>query len=399
MTTKYNHFNDQKKELTEKRINALFDKMGAKERNVAKKYRLYLERKGLRLESQRSYMQNYFLLTQHMKAFLNPTKESIDEYLSFLNKNYKKKTIHERRMFLLYFYSFYKNKEYEKLPFLKDIKTTRDNGTKLPEELLNPSDIKFIVSQCDNFRDKALIMLLYETGARRGEFLQLQIKHIDLIDKDNKKYGFITIPMGKTTSRKVPLIFSLPHIINWLNSHPHRNDSNSPLFVRNDKNNNVALNDESIRAILRRLKTKMNFKKPLHPHIFRHSRMTELAKELTEQELKKFAGWTQNSNMASVYVHLAGEDVSNKLLANAGLIDHKLANKGKAELLSIECPSCNALNGSDIKICKCGRVLDLKEAQKEIDNYKEQSNELETLKAEMDGIKEMLKQMWKERKI
>ena len=62
-------------------------------------------------------------------------------------------------------------------------------------------------------------------------------------------------------------------------------------------------------------------KKKIYPHLLRHSRLTELAKELTEQELKVFAGWVAGSNMAQIYVHLSGSDVSNKLLSNAGLID------------------------------------------------------------------------------
>jgi len=36
--------------------------------------------------------------------------------------------------------------------------------------------------------------------------------------------------------------------------------------------------------------------------------MTELARVLTEQELKVVAGWAKDSRMAAVYVHLPGRD-------------------------------------------------------------------------------------------
>jgi len=390
---KYEYFEDKNNELVNKRINTIYERLDKKYIKIAKKFENYLQRKGLRIQSVRSYLQNLLLLSRELPDLLNPKKKDIDNYLLYLKNNYKPKTEKERRKFMYYFYPFILNKKPENINFLKDIKISSTNSNKLPEDLLDPSEIKYLVQNCDNFRDKAILMLLYETGARKGEFLKLRIRHIEIKESNNKKFGFITIPMGKTTSRKVPIIFSLPHIINWINSHPHREDIDSPLFVRNDKNNKIALNEDSLKGMMRRLKAKIGFKKKLYPHLFRHSRMTELAKELTEQELKKFAGWTPGSNMASVYVHLAGEDVSNKILANAGLIDHKIANKGKSELLSVECPSCNTLNGSDVKICKCGRVLDLKEAQKEIDGFKEQTNEVKTLKSELDSIKEMIKQM------
>ena len=206
-------------------------------------------------------------------------------------------------MFMCNFLSWIFNTPKEKLKLIENIALKKPRDHKLPEEILNPEEIKRIVQMADNFRDKAMVSSLYETAARKGEFLQLQIKHIDL---SNKEYGLITLPMGKTTSRKVPIIYSLPHIQNLLNCHPNRDNPDSPLYMTQGAWLGRAFGEDGLKRLLKILGKRAGIKKNIYPHLLRHSRLTELAKELTEQELKKFAGWTPNSSMAATYVHLSG---------------------------------------------------------------------------------------------
>ena len=387
-------FEETQKRVRNLRIKTLLEypDYTAKQKKVMFDFYGYCQRKGLRLESQRAYLQNLKLLFKHLDNALNPNKKDIDKYLSYLDKTYKSKTDTERRMFLIKFYSWFFDKKWENIPFLKNLSIKKINGMKLPEEILSPNEIKACVSVANNFRDKCIIILLYELAARKGEFLQLKVKHIEIKEHQGKKFGFVTVPMGKTESRKLPIIYSLPHVINHLNSHPNRDDPNAPLFVNQGAWLGRALGEDGLKRLLQINGRNAGIKKKIYPHLYRHSRLTELAKELTEQELKKFAGWTPNSNMASVYVHLSGTDVSDKILANAGLIDFKKGNKSSV-LLSIECPSCLHLNSSDTKICKCGKILDLKTAQDTMDSMqKEESdkdNKITELQKQMeDMIKE-----------
>ena len=262
----------------------------------------------------------------------------------------------------------------DKLYLVNDIVLKKPRDTKLPEEILTPDEIKKVVQVADNFRDKAIMILLYETASRKGEFLQLKIKHIEL---DKKEYGMVTIPMGKTDSRKVPIIYSVPYIQNLLNSHPNRDNPDAPLFITQGAWLGRALGEDGLKLLLKTLSQRAGIKKKVYPHLLRHSRLTELAKELTEQELKKFAGWTPNSNMASVYVHLSGSDVSNKILANAGLIDQANGIQSNKEILkSIKCPRCDKVNPPDNKYCSCGFVLDLKEVNKILSERDKSEKEL-----------------------
>lgn len=364
-------FDDIKRAERQKNIEALLNYPGFNpyQKALMKRFLTYCIVKGHSLATQKSYLQHLkSLLLSLNKEIEKLTKKDIDDYLEGLNNGFKPKTIHEKKVFLLVFIEWFFDKRKEDLPIIKSIDLSgKNNDVKLPEEILSPDEVKRLIQVADNFRDKALVMLLYETASRKGEFLQLRIKHLDLTKKE---YGLITIPKGKTTSRKVPIIFSLPLLTDWLNAHPGRDDPESPLFITSHSWLGRALGEDGLKRLLKILGRRAVIKKKIYPHLLRHSRLTELAKELTEQELKKFAGWTANSRMASVYVHLSGNDVSNKILANAGLIETG-QEKPEKTLMSIKCPRCEKINSPDRKYCTCGFILDLKEANKMLRNNEE----------------------------
>lgn len=393
---KVKDYDEIQKDIRLKRINSLLNFKGydKKQKELVKKFYGFLQRKGLRLESQRAYLQNLKLLMLALnKDFDKVMSADVDAYLIKIDRNFKPKTQTERRKFLKLFFEWF-----EKPKLVEGIKIKKDNGTKLPDEILNPDEIKKITQVADNFRDKALIILLYETASRKGEFLQLKIKHVDI---SNEKFGMITIPMGKTTSRKIPIIYSLPNLTHWLNTHPQRDNPDAPLFINQGAWLGRAIGEDGIKRLLKITGKRAGIKKKIYPHLFRHSRLTELAKEITEQELKIFAGWTMGSNMTKTYVHLSGSDVSNKLLANAGLIDSETIKTKQKILEQIICPRCNKVSSFDEKYCSCGFVLDLKIAQKEIEENKtmrqEFNEKLETIKT--DIIKSIATDLRKELKI
>lgn len=390
-------FEEIKREDRMKRINSLKNhpSLSNKQKEVMKSFHMQLIKKQLRLDSQKAYIQNLKLLFDGIPDALNPTDKSLDEYLTYIGK-FKPKTQTERMKFLKEFYLKYRKSSPRVVKYISGIKIKRNKDRKLPEELLSPKEIKKLVQVADNFRDKAIIILLYETAARKGEFLQLKIKHIDITEDKKKKYAFITIPKGKTDSRKLPIIYSLPHVLNWLNSHPERDDPNAPLFITQGAWLGRAFGEDGLKIMVKVLGKRAKIKKNIYPHLFRHSRLTELAKELTEQELKKFAGWTADSEMAATYVHLSQKEVGDKILANAGLIDSALIRRERNELLQIVCPGCKEMNSADNKLCStCGRVLDLKQAQVEIEKFKEKDSELNVLKTNMTRMQKRMDEQMK----
>ena len=76
-------------------------------------------------------------------------------------------------------------------------------------------------------------MLPYDArdlSARPNEILNLKIK--DIIFKTSNKFLYAEVLVnGKTGSRHILLIQSIPYIKGWLSNHPSRNNPNAPLFV------------------------------------------------------------------------------------------------------------------------------------------------------------------------
>jgi len=129
----------------------------------------------------------------------------------------------------------------------------------------------------------------------------------DIIFDDKGAYVMLD---GKTGQRRNRIIKSIPLLKEWLNTVPAE-DPKRYLWI---SNNGDRLGYPTVRKNLKKLQKKLKFNKRLYPHLFRHSRSTELAKHLTEQQLKAYLGWTADSRMASTYVHLSGKDVDNAIL-------------------------------------------------------------------------------------
>jgi integrase len=75
-----------------------------------------------------------------------------------------------------------------------------------------------------------------DLSARPHEILNLKIRDIFFkATADNKQYAEVLVN-GKTGTRHIPLIQSIPYIKDWLSNHPSRNNPNSPLFVALGRN-------------------------------------------------------------------------------------------------------------------------------------------------------------------
>lgn len=158
-----------------------------------------------------------------------------------------------------------------------------------------------------------------------------------------------------------------------------------------------ALGEDGLKRVLTTTAKRAGIKKKIFPHLFRHSRATHLAKDLTEQEMKIFFGWTPRSNMTSVYVHLSGQDVEDKLLAIKGLKEEH--NKKKEVLKVMICPFCSVKNSGTNKFCSnCSRPL-RDEDKINLIKAKDKAMDISIKKGvpiSKDLIKEVLKEMIKD---
>jgi site-specific recombinase XerD/ribosomal protein L40E len=288
------------------------------------------------------------------KPFSQAKKEDIAELIERIEeKDYSDWTKYDYKVVLRVFYKWLRKTE-DYPEEVRWIKMSIRSRIKLPEELLTVDDIMRLVDAADNLRDKAFVLVLYESGCRIGEILSLQIKHVQF-----DEYGAVLLVNGKTGQRRVRVILSAPKLNQWVENHPLKN-ANAPLWVTIGTNSrNKVWTYGTAREVLKKLAKRAGIKKRIYPHLFRHSRATHLANHLTEAQMKQYFGWVQGSDMASVYVHLSGRDVDNALFKLNGM--EVKEDKKDQELRALVCPRCKTRNSPDAKFCSnCGLCLDAK---------------------------------------
>jgi ribosomal protein S27AE len=212
--------------------------------------------------------------------------------------------------------------------------------------------VKTQVEAAKNPRDRAFIMVLYETGARIGELIDLTVGDIE--DRTHGKK--ITIE-GKTGARRLPLVESVPYVNKWLNDHPNP-AKDAPLWckIQQDGPDDKLTYNYIRQKILQKNMERADLDKPSNPHHYRHSRASFLANEMTEAQLCEWFGWVQGSDVPARYVHLSGRDIDNAYDQMHGLYEPE---DDEAEPDVQECPRCEELNEPKAVFCqRCGFGLD-----------------------------------------
>ena len=287
-----------------------------------------------------------------------------------MNKKHADWTKRDHKVILKKFYKWLlgNNEEYPKL--VKWIRTPTPKNKILPEYLLTEEDVLKMVNAAGNLRDKALIFLMYESGARVSEILSLQLKDITF----GEHLTSIQVK-GKTGQRRIPLYVCTAYISNWINIHPFKDNPEAYLWCTLYSPNwkaNESIGRRLTVQMLRNVAKKAGVNKRVNPHTFRHSRATHLAKKLTEAQLKQLFGWTQSSDMASQYVHLSGRDLDNAVLGLYGIQTEE--EKSAVKISQKKCPRCEMFNPSNFMLCRrCGSALNDESAMNVLENKHEQS--------------------------
>ncbi|OQA31911.1 MAG: putative tyrosine recombinase XerC-like protein [archaeon ADurb.Bin336] len=275
--------------------------------------------KPIRLKKQVAVLRTFSQIVS--KDLKDVTKEDIELYLCELEQhNYSSWTKIDYKVVIKSFYKWLLGDDEVTPKLVSWIKNKEPRDCIMPEELLTEKDVLSAISVCQFNRDKAFIHLLYESGIRIGEMLNLRIKHITFAEPVSS-----ILVNGKTGQRRVPIIKSVVPLKKWIEKHPYKKNSEALVWIKtNERKANLRIqgnrlpNSVLCYSAVKKL-ISVNFKiakvnKKVNPHMFRHSRATFLAKHLTEAQLKQFFGWTQSSDMAARYVHLSGRDLDKTIL-------------------------------------------------------------------------------------
>ena len=182
-------------------------------------------------------------------------------------------------------------------------------------DIISLQEIQRILDRIHNPKHKALVALLYDTGARPSEILNLSYYDIKFDEK-----GMLATLDGKTgqrTIRVISTIGSYSYVYKYwqqisTETHPYP----------------FKMSIRMLEKLIDKASKKALIKRKVTPYIFRHSRATHLAKHLTEAQMRIYFGWAPGSNMPERYVHLTGRDLEEAAirLSNKAQMDRLFGN-------------------------------------------------------------------------
>jgi len=241
----------------------------------------------------------------------------------------------------------------------KRLKTER-NITIRSDEVLTRKECLDLITNARYSRDKALISMLVETGARIGEIGNLRIKDIEY--RDNPPMYILKLK-GKTGERENSIQIYFKQLNEWLSEHPLKDREDfrdCPLWVNIDRNNKM-MSYSTIRKQLKTITKNAGIKKRVYPHLFRHTYFTHKREEgESVADIQAWLGHAKGSTMSKIYDHADSRTViakkSSKLSGKSKryTADYKECQNGECGIInpkfSDTCWKCKTPLGADSKI-------------------------------------------------
>ncbi len=216
-------------------------------------------------------------------------------------------------------------------------------------DILTMGEIEQLVQACDNSRDRAIIMLLYETGARCGEIARLTWGDLTFSDVDCK----VRLEDEKCGGERFPyVVVSIPYLLQYRNDRGIVKDDD---FVFIEFKTGLPITYRVIDWLLEKIGRRAKFDKRVYPHLLRASRITNMVKEGYKESVIKKMMWQKiTTPMFDHYLKLADKDVQKEIQERNGIIP---IVKPKVETKPIKCV-CGFLNEPTNVYCpKCARSL------------------------------------------
>ncbi|PIN77989.1 integrase [Candidatus Woesearchaeota archaeon CG10_big_fil_rev_8_21_14_0_10_34_8] len=222
------------------------------------------------------------------KAPEKVTKQDIENYLlTLINNNYYSATVRLNGAALSFFFKhIIKNNLETNIIIPKREK-------KLPK-VLTKTQIIEMINKTNNLKHKLLIILLYSSGMRISECLNLKWQDLDL------ENNIIKINQGKGKKDRITILAET--------AKQYLKDNNKE-YIFTGRNSKLTV--RSAQEIIKKAGKRANIKQPISPHTLRHSFATHLLDQGTDlRHIQKLLGHSRIST-TQVYTHLTKRDISN----------------------------------------------------------------------------------------
>ena len=249
---------------------------------------MYLAAKQIEGCSERT-ISYYRVTVEHLLSQINTsvrkiTTEEMREYLANYQKrnNCSNVTIDNVRRNISSFFSWLEEEDYILKSPMKRIHKIRTKT--VVKSTISDEGIEKLRDNCKEIRDLAMIDLLYSTGIRVGELVNLNIDDIDLEGRECVVYG-----KGDKERRVYFDAKAKVHLRQYIEG---RTDRNEALFVTLDAPYD-RLKISGVEIRLRQLGRKLELER-IHPHKFRRSMATRaIDKGMPIEQVQKILGHSQ----------------------------------------------------------------------------------------------------------
>lgn len=279
----------QLKKLQEVLLTQLSENEPNKENISNEEYlKMFLNAKRIEGCSERT-LQYYRVTTEHfLRNIKTPIRkidtEEIREYLVDYQKinNCSRVTVDNIRRNISSFFTWLEEEDYIlKSPMRRIHKIKTKTVVK---EVISDEAIEKMRDHCKEKRDRAIIDLLYSTGIRVGELVNLNIEDLDLEQRECVVYG-----KGDKERRVYFDAKAKIHLQDYIRS---RTDSNPALFVTLDAPYD-RLKISGVEIRIRELGRQLGLVK-IHPHKFRRTMATRaIDKGMPIEQVQKILGHSQ----------------------------------------------------------------------------------------------------------
>ena len=208
---------------------------------------------------------------------------------------------------------------------LRDIKCESDiNQDKInANTILRLDEVESLVRGSEFLRDKAMIMLFFETAARPEEVLKLRWKDINL-DK-----GDVKLKSSKTGNLRInPIQNSIVHLQRYKNEFPFLNLVSDDFVFPSPVDRNKYISESTVSIHVKRLGKRV-LKRDIFLYLIRHTRATQLQKVLPAKIYEKFMD--HSIDTASRYSHLDKDDIRDSMFEHVYKVE-ELPLEKKIEL-------------------------------------------------------------------
>lgn len=250
--------------------------------------RLFLDAKRIEGCSERTIQYYSVTVVRMLQKIETPVRkistEEIRKYLVDYQKinDCSKVTVDNVRRNISSFFSWLEEEDYILKSPMRRIHKIK---TKQPvKEIISDEAIELLRDHCQCPRDLAMIDLLYSTGIRVGELVNLNISDIDFEARECIVFGKGDKERKVYFDAKAKL-----HLLNYLHK---RDDDNPALFVTLDAPHE-RLKISGVEIRIRTLGRKLNMGK-IHPHKFRRTMATRaIDKGMPIEQVQKLLGHSQ----------------------------------------------------------------------------------------------------------